>query len=163
MPEHGRDGRGTKPTSANGCDTAQPVSKSRRGEHKIMNRRSFLKVGAASAAVPLGHSPSISLSGKNVSQFQPAEAPGEPASEREVILPAIPKSATWPAIVWSINTTRSSIRHRHRTKRDFAKPPSLYPGLGPSYFHPSPAAGLRQSPLPAEIFRLAISPPANCI
>jgi len=57
-----------------------------------MNRRSFLKVGAASATGPLGRSPLISLSGKTRPRFEPAEAPGEPASGREVILPTIPKS-----------------------------------------------------------------------
>ncbi len=57
-----------------------------------MNRRSFLKGGAASAAVPLGRSPSSRLSVKKLFSSEPAEAAGVPASERESILPGIPKS-----------------------------------------------------------------------
>jgi len=57
-----------------------------------INRRSFLIVGAAGAAVPLGRSPAIILSGENPSLSEPAEAPGEPASANPTILPVIPKS-----------------------------------------------------------------------
>lgn len=57
-----------------------------------MNRRSFLKGGAASAAVPLGRSPSSSLSVKKLFPSEPVEATGEPSAALGRIFPGIPKS-----------------------------------------------------------------------
>jgi len=57
-----------------------------------MNRRSFLKVGAASASGPLGGSPLLGFSGKALPRFEPEAALGEPASGTDKILPVVPKS-----------------------------------------------------------------------
>ena len=57
-----------------------------------MNRRSFLKVGAASASGPLGRSPLIDLSGKTQPRFEAEAALSEPALGTDKILPVVPKS-----------------------------------------------------------------------